>query len=151
MSEFTEAVEAFCKAEEESTSYNRGEYIDPYWRKVFSPTYSGELRNHPNDTWGKWLIFINNTEEEVLKHWERIKERTLEGSLGPASKIRNPELGRETLVICVYTQDCWDVEDVMRVRGELRNLGYTQTLSYKPNYETLAGGTGPKTVLYRSR
>ena len=119
------------------------------WRRVQSPTYGGELQDHPNDKAGKWLIFISNTKEEFLKHWSIIKVATLEGKLGVAAKIRKPVRRLEGLVICVYTKDYSDIDDVKRVREVLRDLGYDKTLPYKPDYETAAHNYGASTVLYR--
>ena len=39
-------------------------------------------------------------------------------------------------VICVYTEDYTDAEDVMRVERELRSLGITEVLFYKPDIYT---------------
>lgn len=127
------------------------ELIDTFWRRVQSPSYNNEMKNHPDDKAGKWLIFISNTEEQFLEHWTRIKEATLEGKLGIAAKITNPQfLPGDSLVICVYTRDYSDIENVTEVREALRELGYTRILPYKPDYETLAGRYGSETVLYRS-
>lgn len=121
------------------------------WRRVYSPDYKGELKNHPRDKGGKWLIFLSNTREAFLKHWPVVKVGVLEGHLGIAAKILKPGgRSKSTLVICVYTKDCSNTEDVMSVRESLRALGYGKTLPYKPNYETLAGRYGSDTVLYRA-
>ena len=45
-------------------------------------------------------------------------------------------------VICVYTADCRDVEDLTRVLVRLRVLGFGGLLSYNEDGATLAGGTG---------
>ncbi len=42
-------------------------------------------------------------------------------------------------VICVYTYDWTDFEDVTRVRNELMILGFTQKLGYKTDADTLSG------------
>jgi len=42
-------------------------------------------------------------------------------------------------VICVYTYDSDDVQDVKRVRASLRELGFVGRLSYKPDADTHAG------------
>jgi hypothetical protein len=54
-------------------------------------------------------------------------------------------------VICVYTQDWEDKEDVMRVRTKLRRLGFNRTLHYKRDKDTRAGkysGQGEKVSIY---
>lgn len=42
-------------------------------------------------------------------------------------------------VICVYTYDYEDKEDVMRVRERLREVGFHRKLPYKTDAATLAG------------
>ena len=42
-------------------------------------------------------------------------------------------------VICVYTRDYTDEEDVMRVEQQLRMIGITGQLSYKPDIYTTLG------------
>jgi len=44
------------------------EIITIYWRRIWSPSYNNEMRNHPDDKAGKWLIFIKKTEEQFLDH-----------------------------------------------------------------------------------
>jgi hypothetical protein len=39
-------------------------------------------------------------------------------------------------VICVYTRNYLDLDDVKRVRGTMRNLGFTEPLCYKPDLYT---------------
>ncbi len=39
-------------------------------------------------------------------------------------------------LVCVYTRDFRDREDTRRVRSELRRLGFTRPLSYKPDLYT---------------
>jgi hypothetical protein len=79
---------------------------------------------------GKWLIF--RTRAEVDAVWERVKDATKHGLLGPAAKVAtakpNP-LGRPGRhVVCVYTYDWRDEADVLRVREVLRRLGITETI-----------------------
>ena len=54
-------------------------------------------------------------------------------------------------VICVYTDDANDRDDVLRVREELRLLGFTAKLPYKADRVTLEGryeGDGPIASYY---
>jgi len=91
---------------------------------------------------GKWLIFV--PVERIDQVWAAIKEATEEGKLGSSSKVATakPNSNARNLnqhVICVYTYDWVDVEDVRRVRHELRNLGIVDKLPYKTDEDTLAG------------
>jgi hypothetical protein len=67
-----------------------------------------------------------------------------EGRLGPQAKVataRPNSLAKKAgkHVICVHTQDADDREDVLRVREELRRLGFTAKISYKTDAATLEG------------
>jgi hypothetical protein len=91
---------------------------------------------------GKWLIFVDP--KNVDEVWAKIKEATEGGKLGDSAKVAtakpNPQSGKsEAKVICVYTYDWTDKEDVRRVREELRNLGITNKIPYKADEDTLSG------------
>lgn len=90
---------------------------------------------------GKWLIFIEP--DKVDEAWRMVRDMTAKGMLGIASKVStakpNPESRDSRKVIFVYTRDWSDREDVMRVREELRKLGFTDRLGYKRNIETFRG------------
>ncbi len=94
------------------------------------------------DSSGKWLVFVNFQKVNAL--WAKIKQATEEGRLGSAAKVAtacpNPNAKDPTeKVICVYTYDWTDEEDVRRVREELRGLGITQKIPYKADQDTRAG------------
>lgn len=99
---------------------------------------------YPNDTKrvGKWLIFAPLS--EIDEWWELIKGCTENGLLGQASKVATSRPNRNAndpnmKVICVYTYDSDDDNDVMRVRDILRKLGITQKIPYKTDKATLEG------------
>ena len=76
--------------------------------------------------------------------WARIRDATERGLLGGSSKVAtarpNPNAANpKTKVICVYTYDCADENDVMRVRTQLRQLGITARIPYKADDDTFAG------------
>jgi hypothetical protein len=103
------------------------------------------------DRSGKWLLFIPS--QKIDEIWVLISGETVAGRLGIASKAatakRNP-LARNSWmkVICIYTYDSVDVEDVMRVRQRLREIGFTKKLSYKTDGATRQGvyATGSERV-----
>ena len=80
---------------------------------------------------GKWMIFC--TPDRVDKVWKRVCEGVVDDLLGPSAKVsrRQPkdEAGaqksnqREEHVICIYTKDFENEEDVRRVLFGLRDLG----------------------------
>ncbi len=89
----------------------------------------------PTERNGKWLIFLSA--QSIDRYWAKIKEAVEQGQLGEQAKVstRSPgsmppevrrkkeERGDTRFVICVYTYDYQDREDVMRVRQQLRELG----------------------------
>ena len=99
-------------------------------------------RRKPTDRSGKWMIFPKRPEADAL--WEVIARATFDGKLGSASKCGtarpNPNaFDPSSTVICVYTPDFDDGEDVMRVRKTLQELGVTWKIPYKLDSTTLAG------------
>lgn len=90
---------------------------------------------------GKWLIFVES--DRVDEAWRKIRDATARGLLGIGSKVStakpNPESRDSRKVIFVYTRDWSDRDDVMRVREELRRIGFTERLGYKRNIETFKG------------
>jgi hypothetical protein len=97
---------------------------------------------HDRDKVGKWLIFV--PVERLDQTWKLIREETLRGRLGGRSKTATavPDAtarDQNVKVICVYTRDFTDLEDVRRVRARLRELGFTEPLHYKTDVTTRAG------------
>ncbi len=93
---------------------------------------------------GKWLIFAST--QSVDEIWLRIKKAVESGVLGNRAKVApircasiDRYTGRKCQVICVYTHDWKDREDVMHIRDKLRELGITEILSYKTDADTEAG------------
>lgn len=103
-------------------------------------------------TSGKWLL-MNTSGEEANGVWAAVREQVLNGSLGPHAKI-----GRqgEFYMICIYTRDFTDKEDMKRVVDHLGKMkcgsrrssdsSYddnlvvkTKTISYKADIVTLWG------------
>ena len=90
---------------------------------------------------GKWLLFIPR--EQIDQTWAVIKKYTEDGRLSGEAKVstakKNPNAIRENVhVICIYTYDWEDKEDVMRIGVELRKLDFTKPISYKTDGDTLA-------------
>ncbi len=88
---------------------------------------------------GKWLLYV--PKDSIDQVWKKVAHATLEGELGSSTKVataRQAGPGDE-YVICVYTEDYLDTDDVKRVREKLRGLGFTQRLYYKPDIYTYLG------------
>lgn len=102
---------------------------------------AGEYPDH-TERGGKWLVFVNATHVDEV--WAKIKDATEKGLLGGLAKVSTAMSGHNTTnpdskVICVYTYDWTDEEDVRRVRGKLRELGILAKIPYKADSDTLAG------------
>lgn len=105
--------------------------------------------NRPNGVGrsGKWLIFVPRDRVDAV--WTTIKKAVKAGELGTSAKVSTargtPDPTKER-VICVYTVDYKDLDDVGRVRDRLFELGWQRTLYYKADYQTARGESGS---LYR--
>jgi hypothetical protein len=91
---------------------------------------------------GKWLLFVHVSEIDAA--WEKVKKATEDGLLGETSKVStarpNPTARYpDKNVICVYTYDSDDYEDVSKIRETLRQLGFVDKISYKTDFATLQG------------
>ena len=113
---------------------------DNYW---ISCTHE-EIRRKspPTKRCGKWLLFIPLSEIDAA--WTKVESDIKLGNLSFSAKVstakRNPNaVDPDTKVICVYTPDSFDVQDVMRVRSRLRALGFTRKIPYKTDIATHQG------------
>lgn len=87
---------------------------------------------------GKWLIFLSAT--TVDRYWQRIAEAVLRGKLGDEAKVSTAKSAQRpdgaNHVICVYTYDYEDKEDVMRIRAHLKACGIVRQIRYKRDLDT---------------
>lgn len=72
------------------------------------------------------------------------KRITEEGRLGDMAKAAtmkiNPDFpSSKVKVICIYTYDWRDYEDVKRIREELRKIGIARKIAYKADEDTVLG------------
>jgi len=85
---------------------------------------------------GKWLIF--EYKNEIDETWNQIKEATRNGLFGAKAKVAtakaNPKASNADFkVICIYTADFDDKEDINRIEKSIRSLGIENKLIYKLN------------------
>lgn len=73
-------------------------------------------------TSGKWMLFP--TPDKVDAYWAAVVKGTVEGRLGTAAKVATKpgKQDESTQLICVYTKDISDEEDIKRVLKELVRL-----------------------------
>lgn len=115
------------------------EVTEVYW--IRAERKKGKYpESNPNS--GKWLVFVD--EEDVDEVWVKIKKAVEEGKMGGEAKVStakpNPNATKSSKrVICVYTYDYTDEEDVRRIREELRKLGIASRIPYKTDEDTLSG------------
>jgi hypothetical protein len=120
------------------------EVTDEPW--LWAERAVGDYRQ-ANENSGKWLVYLSV--ESVDLYWEKIRQATIEGRLGYRAKVatsmRSPLSSRpKSRVICVYTYDWTDADDVHRVREALRELGIKRPIVYKADADTLQGNTRDK-------
>jgi len=118
---------------------NPSQETSEYW--LFANRKQGTYPPHSRNG-GKWLIFV--PVGRVDKIWSKIKLATESGKLGEQSKVATAKSNSNAAnsnikVICVYTYDWTDEEDVMRIRQELRQLGITRKIPYKADEDTDLG------------
>lgn len=103
---------------------------------------------------GKWMVFVPMT--AIDDTWSLIAMAVRTGALGSSAKtstrMPNPNARSHVDgVICVYTYDGDDVQDVMRIREVLRALGVTWKIGWKADATTRAGlytGSGGRMSRY---
>ena len=123
---------------------------DDYWVYAYGPA------KHEADgcRTGKWLVFV--PAGQIDRWWQLIRLATEQGHLGISAKAataRHNELAtsQRTKLICVYTRDWQDQDDVRRVLRQLRDRGVTWRLSYKTDEATLSGVYGTGSAIYVSQ
>ena len=86
---------------------------------------------------GKWLCFISDSDADEM--WEKVAEATKSGRLGSESFMQSARDGFAGRVIEVCTYDWANRDDVFRVRGELRDLGWLSKIPYKSDEDSRSG------------
>ncbi|KXA93320.1 hypothetical protein AKJ65_06415 [candidate division MSBL1 archaeon SCGC-AAA259E19] len=83
---------------------------------------------------GKWLIY--REEDKIVSTWNKIRNSVKKGKLGNTAKCSTKKKQRGKggdYVICVYTLNYLNKKDVFRVRKNLRQIGVSEKLYYKPD------------------
>ncbi|KAJ0106958.1 hypothetical protein J7T55_011053 [Diaporthe amygdali] len=80
-----------------------------------------ELASQLSVTEGKWVIFPSP--EHCNDVWAKVAHATANGELGIAAKISPREVPDRHRLVCVYTRDFNDKDDVARVLMRLKKLG----------------------------
>ncbi|KAG9193846.1 hypothetical protein G6011_03881 [Alternaria panax] len=94
------------------------------------------LANDTNVLSGKWMLFPKST--DVTRIWKQVVANVIDNRLGCTCKVATDD-GKEERLICVYTKDFQDADDVLQVLHELENMGLlngSRTIYYKPDAYT---------------
>ncbi|SAL78867.1 putative phosphothreonine lyase domain-containing protein [Caballeronia telluris] len=102
------------------------------WHYKRSPSYNDSAST---DATGKWCIFVSPTEVDEV--WNKISG-AIESNQLLCAKVSTAlrSMGRDGHVICVYTRDWADRQDLVRVRVVLQSLGFVQELGYRRDIDT---------------
>lgn len=79
----------------------------------------------------KWMLFPGP--DGSPRYWRVLAQTTAEGRLGPTSKVATLDPTETYALICVYTYDFTDEDDMRRVLEEILDLGLCQA-DTKPIY-----------------
>jgi hypothetical protein len=108
------------------------------WHYEKSPSYNPFASV---DAAGKWCIFVSAA--RVDEQWSKIRD-AIESDQLMCAKVSTAlrSMSRDGHVICVYTHDWADENDLMRARDVLRSLGFVEELGYKRDIDTRSGQYG---------
>ncbi|WP_371826753.1 putative phosphothreonine lyase domain-containg protein [Caballeronia sp. SBC1] len=123
----------FSRSERPSEDFSRS------WQMRKSPSCS-IIRSGP--TTGKWCIFVTSADVDLA--WTKIRgaveaDELLFAKVSTALRSQR----RDGHVICVYTRDWTDRQDLLHIREVLRSLGFAEELGYKRDIDTLNRNYGP--------
>lgn len=118
------------------------EITEGYWVYASVVKSQGHPQKFKQTKSGKWLVFSDIKDHDSI--WQKIKRATQDGLLGVGAKAAtskpNPNAPSvDEKVICIYTYNWLDIDDVYRVEKTLRKIGIEQTLYYKTDSDTIAG------------
>ncbi len=117
------------------------EESEEYW--VYASNKKKKKYESLTGNCGKWLIFAYNG-VKLDGIWKGVKKATERGLLGDSAKCStmrdNPNsINKKSGVICVYTYDSKDKEDLKRVAKELFKIKDVDKLCYKEDSATFEG------------
>jgi len=103
-----------------------------HWHFAHSPSFDGSASYQDA---GKWCIYVST--DQIDASWNIIRNCVDEDRF-LCAKVSTAfhSIPYDSHLICVYTEDWNDREDVMRVREVLRVLGFADELRYKRDVDT---------------
>lgn len=114
---------------------------EEYW--IYAISRSRKKYPEPNENCGKWMIFAYKG-KQLDSIWKGVKKAIEKSLLGSSAKCstakENPNsLNKSSGVICVYTYDSNDKEDLKRIAEELFKIDGVEKLFYKEDNATYEG------------
>lgn len=100
---------------------------------------------------GKWCVFKDA--KDVDDCWFKITQLCEIGKIVCAkvsTNLARENSGKDKHVICVYTKDYRDKDDLENIRTMLRDIGITEDLGYKRDEDTRNNVYGEDEWYYRS-
>jgi Domain of unknown function (DUF1917) len=97
----------------------------------------------PTERCGKWMIYAHDSEVDQV--WMTIRDAVVGGLLGSSAKVATMKPSPNAVkpdhkVICIYTYDSEDKDDVVRILTSLReDLGVLHKAFYKEDNVTRSG------------
>ncbi|KAK3753414.1 hypothetical protein QZH41_011970 [Actinostola sp. cb2023] len=88
-------------------------------------------------TSGKWMIFASR--EQIDDLWFTVAKAVVANKLGHVADVSTTKTPETDHVICTFTKDFTDENDVQRVKKGLRDVGIQVALKYKPDVYTELG------------
>ena len=115
-------------------------------------SYKGKMKAEKPGKVGKWLFFV--AEKYIDDTWKNVNKAIESGKLWTTAKVSTAWRSKGGVyVVCVYTHDYEDMQDVMQIREYLREMGFKRPVSYKTDVQTLAGvysDLGEGVALYKA-
>lgn len=105
------------------------------WKYAAKP---GVKKFYSNNKTGKWCI--NIPKESIDEAWKKVSLACAEGKLLVAKTSTALTANKfPNFLICVYTNNWEDMDDIRQTREVLYEIGFTQPLKYKRDIETING------------
>ncbi len=113
--------------------------FDTYWKYAYAPgsNFSSSLKS------GKWRIRVKPC--KVNETWHKVKMACLEGKFITAKVATARTVkarGDDNYLICIYTDDYEDLDNLRQVRDALREIGFIEAVKYKKDIDTMNGVFG---------
>ncbi|MGC9780584.1 MAG: DUF1917 domain-containing protein [Candidatus Heimdallarchaeota archaeon] len=88
-------------------------------------------------TVGKWMIF--ESPQSIDESWMKIVNAIIQSKIIASAKVSTAISKQKDYVICIYTDNYFNETEVMKVRNQLKELGFNRILYYKPDIYTYLG------------